>query len=92
MIQPRRTSLIEAVTQAAVGLPLGFLVSYGVSLFHLPPEITAALITSQMFAASVARGYVIRRRFERTEAVIEQWRRNVAEYEASLNVHGDIAE
>lgn len=67
--QPRRTSLIEAATQASVGLPLGFAVSYAVSMLSLPPAVTAGLITGLMFAVSVARGYWIRRRFERRRSM-----------------------
>ena len=63
--QSRRTSLLEAATQASVGLPIGLVVSYTVAWFRLPPAVSAALITGLMFALSVARGYWIRRRFER---------------------------
>jgi hypothetical protein len=69
--QPRRTSLIEAVTQASVGLPIGLVASYVVAWFRLPPAITAVLITGLMFAASVARGYLVRRSFERRRIVVE---------------------
>jgi hypothetical protein len=63
--QSRRTSLIEAATQAAVGLPIGFLVAYGISALRLPAGPSAALITGLMFAVSVLRGYLIRRQFIR---------------------------
>jgi hypothetical protein len=69
--QPRRTSLVEAATQASVGLPLGFIVSYAVSMLCLPPAVTAALITGLMFALSVARGYWIRRAYERRAMIVE---------------------
>jgi hypothetical protein len=64
-VQPRRTSLLEAATQACVGLPLGFAVSYAVSMLRLPPAASAAAITGLMFAVSVARGFWIRRAYER---------------------------
>jgi hypothetical protein len=67
--QLRRTSLIEAATQACVGLPLGFVVSYAVSMLRLPPAATAVLITGLMFAVSVARGYLVRRGFEKRRSV-----------------------
>ena len=60
-----RTSLIEAATQATVGLPIGFAVSFVVALLRLPPATSAALITGLMYLCSILRGYVIRRRFER---------------------------
>jgi hypothetical protein len=66
--QPPRTSLKESATQAVVGIPIGLVVSYGVALLHLPPAISAWLITGLMFVASTIRGYIIRRRFERRRA------------------------
>jgi hypothetical protein len=80
--QSPRTSLLEAATQAAVGLPIGLVVSYAVSWFRLSPAISAALITGLMFVASTARGFWIRRRFAKRDAVIDEWRRNMAAYEA----------
>jgi hypothetical protein len=62
-VQLPLTSLKEAALQAAVGLPIGLIISYGIALLHLPPAISAWLITGLMFLASTARGYVIRRRF-----------------------------
>ncbi len=70
--QPRCTSLVEAATQASVGLPIGFAVSYAVSMLGLPPAVAAGLITGLMFALSVARGYLIRRRFEHFHANIDK--------------------
>lgn len=68
MTQRPRASLMEAATQAAVGLPMGLVVVYGVALLKLPPSITAVLTTGLMFLVSTLRGYVIRRRFERERA------------------------
>jgi hypothetical protein len=65
MTQHPRASLLEAATQATISLPVGFLVSFGVSLLHLAPAIAAALITVAMYVLSILRGYLIRRRFER---------------------------
>jgi hypothetical protein len=65
MTQPRRTSALEAATQAAVGIPIGLAVSFGVALLGLSAAATAALITGAMFVVSTARGYLIRRGFER---------------------------
>lgn len=65
MTQHRRTSFLEAATQAAVGLPIGFAVTFAVGLMGLPAAASASLITGLMFLASTVRGYVIRRRFER---------------------------
>jgi hypothetical protein len=59
------TSLLEAATQAAVSLPIGFVVVFGVERMQLGPMASAATITLAMFLLSVLRGYVIRRRFER---------------------------
>ena len=90
--QPRRTSLLEAAANAAVGLPIGLVVSYGVALLDLSPAVSAALITGLMYVASVARGYWIRRRFARMDSIIDQWRRNVAAYGDSINKCEDLAE
>jgi hypothetical protein len=65
MTQQRRHAALEAATQAAVGIPIGFVVTFGVELLHLPPAISAALITGLMFLLSTLRGYLIRRRFDR---------------------------
>lgn len=65
MGQPRRASVLEAATQAAVGLPIGFAVSFAVVLLGLSAAMTAALVTGLMFLVSTVRGYVIRRGFER---------------------------
>jgi hypothetical protein len=65
MSQHPRTSLIEAATQATVGIPIGFSVAFAVGLLQLPAAPAAAMITGLMFVASTARGYVIRRRFDR---------------------------
>jgi hypothetical protein len=62
-----RTSFKEAAMQAAVGIPIGLVVSYGVALLHLPPALSAWLITGLMFIASAIRGYLIRRKFDRFE-------------------------
>lgn len=63
--QPPRTSLLEAATQAAVGLPIGFMVVYAVSLLDLSPAANGAASAGCMFVISTARGYAVRRRFER---------------------------
>ncbi len=69
--QPRRTSLLEAATQAVVGVPLGLAVSYGVALLGLSPAFSAALITGLMFVVSTARGFWIRRAYERRAGAAE---------------------
>jgi hypothetical protein len=63
--QSPRTSLIEAATQSAVGLPIGLIVSFSVAMLGLSAVATAALITGSMFVVSTARGYIVRRRFDR---------------------------
>jgi hypothetical protein len=68
MTQHPRASLMEAATQATIGLPVGFAVSYGIGLLHLPPAIAAALITVAMYVLSILRCYVVRRRFDRERA------------------------
>lgn len=65
MRQHPRTSLIEAATQATVGIPIGFGVKFGVEQIHLAPAWSAATITMLMFLLSTLRGFLIRRRFER---------------------------
>jgi hypothetical protein len=62
--QAPRTSLLEAATQAAVGLPIGFGVVTAVSLLGLSPAASGALSAGAMFVVSTARGFWIRRRFE----------------------------
>jgi asparagine N-glycosylation enzyme membrane subunit Stt3 len=63
MTQHSRASLVEAATQAAVGV--GYAVVFGVECLHLPTAWSAAVITVSMFLLSTLRGYVIRRRFDR---------------------------
>lgn len=75
--QPRRASLMEAISQATISLPVGFAVSYGVGLLRLSPAIAAAMITGLMYALSILRGYIIRRRFNHQSKIAEQWQ-NVA--------------
>jgi hypothetical protein len=65
MTQHPRASLREAATQASVGLPIGFAVSFAVGLLRLEPPASAALITLTMYALSILRGYWIRRSFDR---------------------------
>jgi hypothetical protein len=79
--QSPRTSLLEAATQSLVGLPLGFAVVTAVSLLRLSPAATGALSGGLMFVVSTARGYAIRRRFAKRDAVIDEWRRCVAAYD-----------
>jgi hypothetical protein len=79
--QSPRTSLLEAATQSLVGLPLGFAVVTAVSLLGLSPAAAGALSAGLMFVVSTARGYAIRRRFAKRDAVIDEWRRNVAAYD-----------
>jgi hypothetical protein len=64
MTQHPRASFMEAATQAAVGVPIGFAVTFAIGLMGMSAA-SAALITLSMFVASTARGYVIRRRFDR---------------------------
>lgn len=64
MTQSRRTSFIEATTQATVALPIGFIVSFAVGILHLSPTISAVLITGLMYIFSVARCYLVRRHFD----------------------------
>ena len=68
--QSPRTSLLEAATQSLVGLPLGWAVSYAVVSFRLSPAISAMLITGLMFVVSTARGFWIRRAYERRSAIV----------------------
>jgi hypothetical protein len=68
MRQSHLTSLLEAATQAGIGLPIGLLVSFCVAALGLSAAATAVVITGLMFVFSTARGYVIRRRFERFAA------------------------
>jgi hypothetical protein len=68
MGQHRRASAAEAVTQALVGLPIGFAVTYAIERLHLSPAVSAGTITGAMFGLSALRGYLIRRGFERRAA------------------------
>jgi Flp pilus assembly protein TadB len=70
--QPRRSSAIEAATQALIGLPIGFGVTFTVEQLHLPPAWSAASITTLMFLLSALRGYLIRRRFDRSITINER--------------------
>lgn len=63
--QTRRQSLLEAATQAAVGVPIGFSVVFFVGFLDLNPFWLALSTSCVMFLVSSIRGYVIRRRFER---------------------------
>jgi len=65
--QSRRISLLEANTNAVVGLVVSWLFTFFcLPLFGLTPTAgEAAGITSAYFLLSVARGYVIRRVFNR---------------------------
>ena len=66
--QHPHASLLEAATQAAVGVPIGFAVTFAVGLMGLSAAAAAALITLSMFMLSTVRGYLIRRRFDREPA------------------------
>ncbi len=63
-VQSRRLSAIEAAAQAIVGVPIGFAVSFTVSLLGLSAVMAAASITGTMFLVSTLRGYLIRRCLE----------------------------
>lgn len=63
-IQHPRTSAIESAVQAVVGVVIGFIVSFVIISLGLSPAMSAWLITSIMFFASMLRGYLIRRWFE----------------------------
>jgi uncharacterized membrane protein AbrB (regulator of aidB expression) len=63
--QTPRASALEAAMQAAVGVPIGFSVCFAVGKLGLSPTLSAALITVVMFLVSTARGYLIRRGFDR---------------------------
>jgi hypothetical protein len=65
MTQTRRASLLEAVTQSAVALPIGFAVAFVVGFMGLDPLVQAFTIAATMFVVSTVRGYLVRRRFER---------------------------
>jgi uncharacterized membrane protein YfcA len=60
-----RMSLLEAATQAAIGVPIGFCVVYGVSRFGMSPAATAVTTSSVMFLINTSRGYFVRRGFNR---------------------------
>ena len=64
MMQPRRHSLIEAVTNAGIGCALGFPVAWGVASLGMSPIATGLATTGCMAVVSTARGYWIRRKFE----------------------------
>jgi hypothetical protein len=63
--QPNHLSAIEAATQAAVGLPVGWAVCFSVELLGLSAAASAALITIIMFLFSTIRGYIVRRSFDK---------------------------
>jgi hypothetical protein len=65
MKQPRYMSLIEAKTNAGLGLLISWVFSYwGLPLFGLTPSATqAAGITACYFVLSFSRSYVLRRMF-----------------------------
>jgi phosphate/sulfate permease len=67
MSQSRRMSLTEALTSTAVGYVLAVLTQILVfPLFGLPASFTDSLAIGAIFTiVSVARGYVVRRIFER---------------------------
>jgi hypothetical protein len=65
MNQTRRSSLLESFTQASVGIPIGFTVSFLVGWLRLNPFLQACAIVFAMWIISTIRGYLIRRRFER---------------------------
>ena len=74
MSQPRRWSALEAATQMIVGYALGVVLNWIVlPLYGLPsPSLRASAGMALWFAAaSLARGYVVRRGFVRLEAL---WR------------------
>jgi hypothetical protein len=64
--QSRRLAAIEAATQAAVGLPIGYAVCFAVGLIGLSAAASASIITLSMFLVSTIRGYLIRRKFDRS--------------------------
>lgn len=64
--QPPSTSLLEAATQAVTGMAIGFCVVFVVTWLRLSPATSAAVSVALMFVASIVRGYLIRRRFERS--------------------------
>lgn len=61
MTQSRRLSLAESATNAALGFTIS--AAIGVYLFGLSPVGSAAM-TAACTAASIVRGYVVRRVFE----------------------------
>jgi hypothetical protein len=58
-----RISLLEAATQAAIGVPIGFCVVYGISHLGMSPGATAVTTSSLMFVINTSRGYFVRRTF-----------------------------
>jgi len=66
-MQSKRKSLIEAVTNTVVGLVTSFVIQLIIyPLLNIPVTIGQnVLITFVFFAASIVRGYLLRRVFNR---------------------------
>ena len=67
MSQPKHLSVIEAQTNAAVGLIVSWLFTYyGLPLVGIEPSAwQATWITAAYFGLSFARSYIVRRMFNR---------------------------
>jgi hypothetical protein len=65
--QTKRKSLIESVTQTIVGLVISFVIQLVIyPLLNIPVTFSQNLIiTSVFFIASITRGYIIRRIFNK---------------------------
>ena len=65
--QTKRKSLIESVTQTVVGLVISFAIQLVIyPLLNIPVTFSQNLIiTSVFFIASIIRGYIIRRIFNK---------------------------
>jgi hypothetical protein len=65
--QTKRKSLIESITQTVVGLVISFAIQLVIyPLLNIPVTFSQNLIiTSVFFIASIIRGYIIRRIFNK---------------------------
>ena len=68
-MQSKKNSLIESVTNTVTGLVTSFLIQLVIyPILNIPVSLSQnVVITSVFFVASIARGYIIRRIFNKQE-------------------------
>ena len=71
-MQPRKTSLIESVTNTAVGFVVSFLIQISIyPIMCIPVKLHQNIIITVVFTlASIERGYVVRRIFNRKKHIL----------------------